>query len=198
MIMLKRLPNLIGRRNLLQDRRGLAAVEFALIAPALIFLFLGVLEMSLRFRASEEASRYVHQVADLVSRETDLDIDDLEEIYGASVHMMRPLDTTDRLDFDASSVGFEGSGDPEPFVMWRRVGGAPVDFDVIEAEGLGQVGESVIRIGIRYRYDSPITTLFGGPTLMIERSAYARPRQERLIAMDGETDDGGGIVYFDS
>jgi Flp pilus assembly protein TadG len=46
------------------DRRGIAAAEFALIAPALIFLIMGVFEMSFRFRASEEATRYVHQVAD--------------------------------------------------------------------------------------------------------------------------------------
>jgi Flp pilus assembly protein TadG len=57
-------------RRLANDRRGIAAAEFALIAPALIFLIMGVFEMSFRFRASEEATRYVHQVADLVSRES--------------------------------------------------------------------------------------------------------------------------------
>lgn len=182
--------------GLFKDRRGLAAVEFALIAPALIFLFMGVVEMSFRFRASEEASRYVHQVADLVSREDELTVDDLEEIYAAAVHMMNPLDTTDRLDLDASSVGFQNNAAQTPFIMWRRVGGAPVNFDVTEAAGLGEAGESVVRVGIRYRYTSPLTNLFGGPTFSIERSAYARPRQERLVSMDGDTDDGGGVVYF--
>ena len=43
--------------KLLSDRRGVAAAEFALIAPALIFLIRGVFEMSFRFRASEEATR---------------------------------------------------------------------------------------------------------------------------------------------
>jgi Flp pilus assembly protein TadG len=54
--------------KLFSDRRGVAAAEFALIAPALIFLIMGVFEMSFRFRASEEATRYVHQIADIVSR----------------------------------------------------------------------------------------------------------------------------------
>ena len=35
-----------------RDRRGIAAAEFALIAPALIFLIMGVFEMTFRFRAS--------------------------------------------------------------------------------------------------------------------------------------------------
>ncbi len=43
----------------LSNSRGVAATEFALIAPALIFLIMGVFEMSFRFRASEEATRYV-------------------------------------------------------------------------------------------------------------------------------------------
>ena len=77
-------------RNLFADRRGIAAVEFAFIAPALIFLVMGVLEMSFRFRASEEATRYVHQVADLIGREKDMTTEQLGKIYAAAVHMMKP------------------------------------------------------------------------------------------------------------
>ena len=75
-------------RRLARDRRGMAAVEFALIAPTLIVLFMGVLEMTFRFRANEEATRYVHQAADLISREAEHTNSSLLEIYGASVYMM--------------------------------------------------------------------------------------------------------------
>ena len=44
-------------KRLMQDRRGIAAAEFALIAPALMFLVMGVLEMSFRFRASSGQAR---------------------------------------------------------------------------------------------------------------------------------------------
>ena len=81
----------------LVDGRGVAATEFALIAPALIFLVMGVFELSFRFRAAEEATRYVHQVADLISRETTLTTGGLEEIRDASIFMMNPLDTTGRV-----------------------------------------------------------------------------------------------------
>ena len=177
--------------RLVTDRRGLAAVEFALIAPVLIFLFMGVLEMSLRFRASEEASRYVHQVADLISRETSLTTTDLGEIYDAAVHMMQPLDTVDRLDFDAASVGFRSDAQTTPYVMWRRVAGQEVPLQLDEVVGMGLAGETVVRVGIRYRYDSPLTTLFNGRTIAIERTAYARPRETRRVSMDGQVDDGG-------
>lgn len=177
------------------DARGVAAAEFALIAPALIFLIMGVLEMSFRFRASEEATRYVHQMADLVSRETGLTTDSLVELRDASMFMMKPLDTTDNLDFDVTSIGFEGE-DAEPTVLWRRVAGTEVSFDINDAEGMGIEDESVIRIGVRYNYQSVLSELFGGGFMAIERSAYARPRVERLVSLDGDTDDGGDIAYI--
>ena len=188
-----RIRSLIPR--LFTDARGVAATEFALIAPALIFLVMGVFELSFRFRAAEEATRYVHQVADLVSREATLTTTALEEVRDAAVFMMNPLETTDNLDLDVSSVGFEGT-DAAPTMLWRRVAGSAVEFNLSEAEGMGLVDESVIRVGIRYTYRSVLTDLFGGGFMAIERYAYARPRVERLVALDGSTDDGGEIVYF--
>jgi Flp pilus assembly protein TadG len=190
------LPRFVSAK-FLADRRGIAAVEFALIAPALIFLVMGVLELSFRFRAADDATRYVHQVADLISREPILTEAGLEDIYAASTHMMMPLDTTDNLDLDVASIGFEGN-DATPKLFWRRVAGSPVSFSLTEAEGMGVEDESVIRVGVRYTYESVISSLFGGPTMAIERSAYARPREERLVSMDGQTDDGGATQYIGS
>ena len=180
--------------RLFTDRRGVAAAEFALIAPALIFLIMGVLEMSFRFRANEEATRYVHQVADIVSRETELTGSDLQELFDASIFMMKPLDTTDDLDLDISSVGFEGT-DAEPAILWRRVAGTEVSFDLPDTQGMGIEDESIIRVGVRYSYQSVLTELFGGGAMAIEKSAYARPRVERKVSLDGQTDDGGAIQY---
>jgi Flp pilus assembly protein TadG len=191
--MLARIP----LTRLFRDRRGVAAAEFALIAPALIFLIMGVLEMSFRFRATEEATRYVHQVADIVSRETDLEQADLQELFDASVFMMQPLDTTNDLDLDVASVGFEGA-DAEPTILWRRVAGTEVSFDISETQGMGIEDESIIRVGVRYNYQSVLTELFGGGSIVIEKSAYARPRIERKVALDGQTDDGGATAYLGS
>jgi len=188
---------LIPCPRLFRDRRGVAAAEFALIAPALIFLVMGVLEMSFRFRATEEATRYVHQVADIVSRETDLVQADLQELFDASVFLMAPLDTTDDLDLDIASVGFEGA-DAEPTILWRRVAGSEVTFDISETQGMGIEDESIIRVGVRYNYQSVLTELFGGGSIFIEKSAYARPRIERKVELDGQTDDGGATAFLNS
>lgn len=174
-----------------RDRRGMAAVEFALIAPTLIVLFMGVLEMTFRFRANEEATRYVHQAADLVSREGAQTDASLLEIYGASIYMMKPLDTVANLDMDVSSIGFDADTGI-PFTRWRRVIGSQTPLNVADAAGLGGKGESIIHVGVRFRYSSPISSLFGGPNLSIVRTAWARPRTQRIITINGNASHSGG------
>jgi hypothetical protein len=149
--------------------------------------------MSFRFRAGEEATRYVHQVADLVSREDELTGDQIGKIYAAAPFMMKPLETTDNLDLDIASIGFVND---EPTYFWRRVAGAPIEFQLERAKGMGLEGETVIRVGVRYTYESVLTNLFGGSIMTVEREAFARPRIERVVTMDGKNEDGGDIVYF--
>lgn len=178
-----------------RDRRGIAAAEFALIAPALIFLIMGVFEMTFRFRASEEATRYAHEVADMVARETELSGDDLKHLFNASVHMMKPLDTTDDLDLDITSIGLTGVN-ADPSVLWRRVAGTAISTDIQDAKGMGVDGESVIRVAVRYSYRSALTELFGGSFMALEKVAYSRPRLDKKVSLDGVPTDGGALQYL--
>jgi len=171
-----------------RDRRGMAAVEFALIAPALIFICIGVFEMTLRFQAGNEATRYVHEVADMISRQDSAATSDVLAIYNASAYMMKPVPTSSQLDMDVSQIGYTNNATQDPYLMWRRYHGTQVPITLTDASGLGNVGEAVILVGIRYYYTSPITSMFGGPQLSLVRSAWARPREVRLVSMDGVTD----------
>lgn len=185
-------------RRLRKDKRGIAAVEFALIAPSLLVLFMGTIEVTYRFQASEETTRYVHQVADLISREHSMTTADLDAIYDASVHMMRPLDTTDSLDLDVLAVAYRKDAEDNtvPEILWRRTAGTTVQFNEDDVTGLGQLDESVIWVGVRFRYSSPVTSMFGGPVVNFERVAFARPRALRLIKMDGAEDHNGASASF--
>ncbi len=181
--------------GLLRDRRGMAAVEFALIAPTLIFLVIGVLEMSLRFRAKEETTRYTHQVADLLGRESKLTTADITAIYNAAPNLMKPLNTLSRLDVDISSIGFAGAS-KTPFVKWRRVAGQQVNPTLSEYNGFGGTSDSLIRVAVRYHYSSPLTAIFGGRAVSVIEEAVTRPREVSMIPINGSTDDGGAVVAF--
>jgi hypothetical protein len=185
-----------GKRRLLRNRRGMAAVEFALIAPALIVICVGVFEMTLRFSAGNEATRYVHEVADLVARDDTAATSDVSDIYNASAYMMKPVPTSGQLDLDISAIGYKNNANQDPYILWRLYHGTQVPITLTDQAGLGAIGESVILVGVRYYYTSPITSMFGGSSFSIVRTAVARPREVRMITMNGQTDANGATTSF--
>ena len=185
--------------RMMRDRRGMAAVEFAMIAPALMLLVVGVMEMTFRFRAKEEATRYVHQVADLIARGgANITTADLTTLYDASVNMMKPVETTSRVDIDIASIVYGSDANLTPRIAWRRIKGTggQIALNTSSAAGMGGANETVIRVAVRYRYSSPLTTLFGGPNVSIEEEAIARPREVRVIRVDGITAENTAAVPF--
>ena len=59
--------------------------------------------------------------------------------------------------------------DAEPEILWRRVAGTEVVFSLAETQGMGIEDETVIRVGVRYNYQSVLTDLFGGGFMAIEK-----------------------------
>jgi Flp pilus assembly protein TadG len=56
-------------RELLQDRRGVGGVEFALVAPMLLVLYLMSFELTMGFSVAKKTSMASSTVADIVARE---------------------------------------------------------------------------------------------------------------------------------
>ena len=72
-----------------------------------------------------------------------------------------------------------------------------VAFDIQDAQGMGVEDESVIRVGVRYNYQSVLTELFGGGVMAIEKVRLrAAAYRTRRSSLDGATDDGGAITYL--
>jgi hypothetical protein len=180
----------MGQMAFQRDNRGLAALEFALIAPFLAILIMGIAEMSLRFRATDEFHRYLQQAGDYLARAEELTSGDIDAIHDAAGEMMKPVHVSGRLHMDVSSIGFTPNGSPE--LLWRRHrGDEPPDFEISEAAGLGDPGESVIRVGARFTYQSPISGLLGVNTMRLDEAVWFRPRVTRVIAIDGAIADAG-------
>lgn len=186
-----RLPRLRRpARRLAGDTRGIAAVEFAFVAPVLVVMIVGILELSLRFRAIDAFERYVYQAGDFLSRADELQSADIDAIYNSRSQMMTPVPTASMLDLEIASIGIKDDG--SAIQLWRRHRGQqPGSYDVTEAEELGDPGESVMRVSATYRYTSPIGLVLGSETISMKKSLYFRPRVTRLIAIDGDVADPG-------
>ncbi len=76
------------------DARGVAAVEFAYIAPVMMIMLLGTVEVSRAVSMDRRFGLVTSMVADLVAREKEMTADDLNAIYNIVAHIMSPYDSS--------------------------------------------------------------------------------------------------------
>jgi Flp pilus assembly protein TadG len=82
-------------RFFLKAQRGAAAVEFALVVPLMLMLYIASLELSQAIVADRRLTTVVGTVGDLVARSKDkLTSCDLTDYFTAAQSIMRPFSTT--------------------------------------------------------------------------------------------------------
>ncbi|MDA5193917.1 TadE/TadG family type IV pilus assembly protein [Govanella unica] len=122
-------------RQLLQDQRGIAAVEFALILPFLILLFLGGFELSRFLLINQKVDKSVYAVADIVSQQTSVTNAQLGQIILAASEIMRPQPIGNKGRIILTSVYKNGSN--APVVQWQYAGGGTLNRE----SKIGKVGK---------------------------------------------------------
>jgi Flp pilus assembly protein TadG len=81
-------------RRLARDRKAAAAVEFAGLLPFMLLLYVGGVEVALGVSADRKVTLTSRTVADLASRQTNIDDPTMTNILGASSAVIAPFDST--------------------------------------------------------------------------------------------------------
>jgi Flp pilus assembly protein TadG len=106
----RRLLNLAQLKRFSRDDGGIAAVEFALILPLLMTLYLGTVEAANLYSADRKVATVASTMADLVARvKNDLPQSDLDDYYEAAESIMQPY-TTDGLSVVVSLLQLDEDG----------------------------------------------------------------------------------------
>jgi Flp pilus assembly protein TadG len=85
-------PSILGRiRRIARDQRGVSAVEFALLAPVMVGLYLGCVEISEGVAADRKVSLTAAALANLASQATALTSTDMSNILDASGAIIVPF-----------------------------------------------------------------------------------------------------------
>jgi Flp pilus assembly protein TadG len=168
-------------KRIQKDNQGTAAIEFALIAPILVLMFIGVVELSNYMSVIRKISAAAHTAADLISQETDLSNTELNVLFKASRLVINPLDET-ILTLGAASVRYDVN-DASPVLDWSgNYNAGSVSGATSLATGLGAAGESVIIVTATYAY-TPLFDLVLSGTHTISETAIARPRYINYIGL---------------
>ena len=171
-------------RRFKADRRGVAAVEFALIAPVLILLYFGVAELCQAVIADRKSSHVASAVGDLVAQTSTVSTGDLSDIFSVGATIMAPFPTS-TLQMRVTSVTANASG--TPLVDWS-VGyggyGALAKGAAVTMPTAMAAGDSMIKAESQYRYTSVVQYVL--PNALTYNSAYyLKPRRSSQVACTG-------------
>jgi Flp pilus assembly protein TadG len=176
---------------LARDQSGTAAIEFALILPIMLMLFIGSFEGTNLVLASMKLEASAETAADLIAQtriNTYLATSDFTNITNAAKQVLSPLSTSGTtLKLAYASVTFSTGS---PVINWHvEVNGAPAITvaTVPNSVNLANLGnatsgstDSVIIARLTYSYSSPISHVLNSSYTLSE-SAFNRPRYMNCI-----------------
>ena len=81
-------------RDLQRNIAGMAAIEFGLVAPVMLIMLIGTIEISRAISIDRRFGLATSMVGDLVAREEDMTADNLNAIYNIVEHVMEPYDAS--------------------------------------------------------------------------------------------------------
>ena len=81
-------------RRLRRDRRGVSAVEFALIAPVMMLMYFGMTELSQSMMAQRKADHIASSIGDLVAQSKSIDDTTMGDLFkiGNTIASSRVID----------------------------------------------------------------------------------------------------------
>jgi len=163
------------------DRRGVSALEFAMLLPLMMTLYLGSVETSQGIAASRKVTLTAHTLADLSSQYTDITNADMSNILNAASAIMAPYPVAG-LQAVVSELSINAQG--QASVVWSDTlnGTARSVGQVVNIPSALAVPNTYLVLSeVQYGYDPTYGYVLTG-TLTLSDQMYMRPRQSTSIA----------------
>lgn len=171
-------------RDLVRDRRGIAAVEFALLAPALIVVYLAGFEIMEASTVYRKLTDTTVQLANVTAQYTTMGSPDVGNVLGASAQIMTPYPTTN-LSIVLSEVTTNAAGAGQ--VTWSQTyqGTAlAAGTSVTMPAGFRTPNTSYVLVQTTYAYQPVIGGAFIKPIKMTNQ-LFMLPRSSASIPFTG-------------
>jgi len=113
-----RLPQAAMRR-LRADRRGVAAVEFALLVPLLLSLYFVTMEVSQAVETSKKVSRVASMTADLVTQQSSITQAEVKAVMDIGESLLQPYNRS-LPGIMVTAIQMSNEATPKATVAWSR------------------------------------------------------------------------------
>lgn len=161
-----------------RDKRGVSAVEFAIILPFMAMLYLGGTALTQGIIVKRKVVLVAHTVGDLVARDNNITNAEITSIFDAAKAVFAPYAwNSNLLKIKVSSINIDAAGKAK--VGWSDAfqdTARPVNSTITLPAGLNTANTSIIWAEVSYNFTPPIGTAFTGGTLTLTDQLYIRPR----------------------
>jgi Flp pilus assembly protein TadG len=161
--------------RLRNDESGISAVEFAMLLPLMLTLYLGTVEISQAIGADRKVTLTSRTLADLASQVSSISSSDMSNILNASAAVIAPYDPS-KLQATVSEITIDNNN--KATITWScTLGGTAhaVGSSVSLPAALNVANTSLIWGEAAYTYKPAIGYVVTG-TLNLSDKIYMRPR----------------------
>lgn len=181
-----------GIQGLWYNEKGVSAVEFALIAPVMVLIYFGCIELSLLMRADRRVTSTASSLGDLTARLVTVTDADMQDLYNAATVLMEPYPAGSARMRITSVVD---NGDGQTRVDWsdgfNTAPYAPNTAITIPA-GLVVSPGSVIVAEVEFDYESSVGMVLDA-SRTVKDTFYLRPRRVSSIERSTDADPATGF-----
>lgn len=164
-----------------EDRRAVSAVEFAMLLPLMLTLYLGTVEISQGVGIDRKVTLTTRTVADLASQVSSITSGGMTTLLNASSSVIAPYDAT-KLKVTVSEVTIDASSNAK--IVWScTLNGTAqtVGATVALPTALKVANTSLIWSQVSYSYKPTIGYVVTG-TLNLSDQIYMRPRLSDTVS----------------
>lgn len=175
-------------RRFLADRTAAGAIEFALVAPVMILLYVGSAEISVALSINKKVARAASTVADLVTQQNQVDQTFLHSMLDVATAIMSPYNESP-VKLTISEIQVDGSGkativwswdqdDNEPYAEGSTVS-IPADLAIANTD--------LVRADLSFNHSLflPGAASLDIRDLTMSKTYYLRPRGDAVKLCSG-------------
>jgi Flp pilus assembly protein TadG len=184
MIKMACLRLLLQVARLRRDQAGVSAVEFAMLLPLMLTLYLGAVEVSQGVAIDRKTTLTARTVADLASQVSSLDTNGMSNVLNASSQVIMPYDSS-KMKVTLSEVTIDNNNNAT--IAWScTVNGTPrsIGSSVTLPSALNVANTSLVWGETSYTYKPVIGYVVTG-ILNLKDQIYMRPRVSNTVNFTG-------------
>jgi Flp pilus assembly protein TadG len=170
----------------LKDRRAVSAVEFALVFPIMLTIYLGGSEVGNGLTISREVSHVASTMGDLVAQCSSISDSDMQNILAAAAYVIAPYDTTN---LTIRVSGISTNSNSQATVAWSdeyQTTALATGSSFTLPTSLQTASSFYVAAEVHYSYRPYIGYVMTG-TYDISNTFYFAPRDSAAIARTTST-----------